>query len=304
LDAIAAESSPDDMVRDYAFNQTIYRFGVRTTEPWYNSGVGSPPIDRIEGQEFSVGLGAIHSLTNTDRALYWLGDDKAIYRVSGGINERISDDGISNTIEGMSDYSDAIGYAFTLEGQDFYLITFPAGNRTFVLNEKLGVHGWFELSSGTTGDAYSGTSLAEVYGKSIIANRGQLFELALNEYTENSDVMLRSRTGLPITRKNIPSPIKGRRIKISSLEFIMEQGIGLISGQGEAPRMLLELSFDGGRSFAHSQWVELGRMGEHTLEVVADVIASADEIIPRITISDAVPVSIFAASVDIKAVAR
>ena len=304
LDAVAAESSPDNLVRDYAFNQTIYRFGLRTTEPWYNSGVGSPPIDRIEGQEFSVGLGAIHSLTNTDRALYWLGDDKAVYRVAGGINERISDDGLSNTIDGMQSFSDAIGYAFTLEGQDFYLITFPTGNRTFVLNEKLGVNGWFELSSGTTGDSYSGTSLVEVYGKSIVANKGALFELSLNEYTEDSDVMLRSRTGLPITRKNIPSPIKGRRIKISSLEFIMEQGIGLISGQGEVPRMLLELSFDGGRSFAHSQWVDLGRQGEHTIEVVADVIASADEIIPRITISDPVHVSISAATVDIKAVAR
>ena len=47
LDAIGAESSPDKLVRDYAFNQTIYRFGTRTTEPWYNSGVGQPPIDRL-----------------------------------------------------------------------------------------------------------------------------------------------------------------------------------------------------------------------------------------------------------------
>jgi len=304
LDGIGAESSPDNLVRDYAFNQTLYRFGVRTTEPWYNSGVGSPPIDRIEGQEFSVGLGAIHSLTNTDNALYWLGDDKAIYRVAGGVEQRISDDGISNAIENMGIISDAFGYALTLQGMDFYVITFPSGNKTFMLNERLGINGWTELSSGTNGDAYSGTSLLQVYGRNIVATRGKLFELSLNEYTENSDVMLRSRTGLPITRKNIPSGIKGRRIKISSIEFIMEQGIGLITGQGEDPRMLLELSIDGGRSFAHSQWVRLGRLGENTLEVVADVIIGADEIIPRITISDAVPVSFSATQVDIKAVGR
>lgn len=51
LDAIGAESSPDKLVRDYVFNQTDYRFGVRTLEPWYNSGVGSPPIDRIDGAQ-------------------------------------------------------------------------------------------------------------------------------------------------------------------------------------------------------------------------------------------------------------
>ena len=304
LDGIGAESSPDNLVRDYAFNQTLYRFGVRTTEPWYNTGVGSPPIDRIDGQEFSIGLAAIHSLTNTDNALYWLGDDHAIYRVSGGMHQRISDDGISNTIEKMAVVSDAFGYALTLQGMDFYVITFPSGNKTFMLNEVLGVNGWSELTSGTNGDAYSGTSLVEVYGKNIVARKGELLELSLNEYTENSDVMLRQRTGLPITRKNIPSPIKGRKIKISRIDFIMEQGVGLITGQGKVPRMLLELSFDGGRSYAHSQWVELGRMGQNTIEVIADVLASGYEIVPRITISDPVPVSIFSTTVDIKAVAK
>jgi hypothetical protein len=303
LDAIAAESDPDSLVRDYAFNQTIYRFGTRTTEPWYVSGVGSPPIDVIEGQQFSVGLGAIHSLTNTDKALYWLGDDKAIYRVSGGINERISDDGISNSIENMATINDALGYTFTLQGMDFYLITFPSENKSFLLNERLGVNGWTTLTSDEA-LAYSGTASLSIYNKTYVCSGGKLLTLELDEYTQDSDVMFRRRTGLPITRKNFPSPIKGRRIKISSIEFIMEQGVGLLTGQGENPRMLLELSFDSGRTFAHSQWVELGRLGEHTLEVNADVIASADEITPRVTITDPVPFSFSATSVDIKAVAR
>lgn len=303
LDAIAAESNPDKLVRDYAFNQTIYRFGIRTTEPWYVSESRHPPMDVIDGQQFSVGLGAIHSLNNTDRALYWLGDDKAIYRVSGGINERISDDGISNTIEEMTTINDAIGNTFTLQGMDFYLITFPTENRSFLLNEKLGVNGWTELVSGES-SAYSGTSFLTIYDKNYVMSGGSLLTLELDTYTDNSDVMFRRRTMNPITRKNIPSPVKGRRIKISSIEFIMEQGIGLMTGQGEAPRMMLELSIDGGRSFAHSQWVELGRLGEHTLNVIADMLVSADEITPRITISDPVPIAISAANVDIKAVAR
>lgn len=303
LDAIGAESSPDKLVRDYAFNQTIYRFGTRTTEPWYVSGVGSPPIDVIEGQQFSVGLGAIHSLTKTDRALYWLGDDKAIYRVSGGINERISDDGISNSIEEMTTISDAFGYTFTLQGMDFYLITFPSENKTFLLNESLGVNGWTELRSGEF-DAYSGTSSLSVYNKTYIGVGGKWLTLELNTFTADTDTIFRRRTMLPITRKNIPSNIKGRKIQISNIEFVVEQGMGLITGQGERPRMLLELSMDGGRTFAHSQWVELGQLGEYSLEVDGDMMIVADEIIPRITVTDPVPFSISAGFVDIKAVAR
>lgn len=304
LDAIGAESSPDNLVRDYVFDQTIYRFGVRTTEPWYNSGTGNPPIDRIEGQQFSVGLGAIHSAANTDNAIYWLGDDKCIYRVSGGIHERVSDDGISNTLEEMTKVDDAFGLTFTLQGQDFYLISFPSGDKTFLLNEKLGVNGWTELSSGNDFGIYSGTSALTVYNKTYIGSRGKLFTLELDTYTQDTDVTFRRRTMLPITRKSIASAVRGRKIQISSLEFIMEQGVGLLTGQGEAPRMLLELSLDGGRSFAHSQWVEIGRLGEHTLPIVADMMIVADEIIPRITITDPVPVTIYAGEVDIKAVAR
>ena len=302
LDGIGAESSPDDLVRDYVFNQTIYRFGKRTTEPWYNSEVGRPPIDRIEGQEFSVGLGAINSVANTDNAIYWLGDDKAIYRVSGGINQRISDDATSNAIELMSKFDDAFGYTFTLQGQDFYLITFPSESRTYVINEKLGVNGWFELTSGLDDSIYSGTSLLQVYDKNIIARNGKLLELSLDEFTQDTDTMIRERITSSINGDLLG--VKGQRMKMSRVEFIMEQGVGLITGQGENPRIMVEFSIDGGRSFETGAWVEIGRAGEHTLRVEWYQMISFTDLILRITMSDPVPLNIYSAAIDVKLVGR
>lgn len=302
LNAIGAESNPDKLVRDYVFNQTIYRFGVKTTEPWYNTDDGTPPIDRIDGQQFSIGLVAINSLTNTDRALYWLGDDHAVYRVSGGINERISDDGLSNTIERMSVIDDAFGYAITLQGQDFYIITFPSEGRTFVVNESLGKNGWFELRS-FPNLAYSGTSAILIYGKTFIASRGKLLTLELDTYTQDSDTMSRERIGLPITRKNVPrAGIKGRALHLSRMEFVVETGVGLITGQGESPQMMVDFSIDGGDSFIDEQWVDLGKLGERVLNVQADVNIVADEIIPRIRISDPVSLTISSTLIDVKEV--
>ena len=304
LDAIGAESNPDKLVRDYVFNQTIYRFGVKTTEPWYNTDTGKPPIDRIDGQQFSIGLGAIHSLTNTDRALYWLGDDHAIYRVSGGINERISDDGLSNTIERMTKIDDAHAYAITLQGQDFYIINFPSENRTFAVNESLGKAGWFELRS-FKDQSYSATSALLIYGKTYLASRGKWLTLELDEYTQDSDVTIRERIGLPITRKNVPpAGIKGRALHLSRVEFVVETGIGLITGQGEDPKLIVDFSTDGGVSFADEQWVDLGRLGDRVLNVQADVNIVADEIIPRVRISDPVPLTISATLIDVKEVRR
>ena len=221
LNAVGAESNPDNLVRDYVFNQTIYRFGTRTTELWYNSGVGKPPIDRIEGRMFSVGLGAIHSLTNTDNALYWLGDDNSIYRTTGNQEERISDDGLTNTLSLMAKTDDAHGHSFSFQGQDFYMITFPSGGRTYVINEALGKAGWFNLASTNLSTIYSGTSIIDVYGKNIVVNGGKLLELALDEYTQDSDVMIRQRITSTIDASVVGLP-KGTRIKMSRLKFIME----------------------------------------------------------------------------------
>jgi len=262
LDAVGAESSPDDLVRDFVYDQTIYRFGKRTCELWYNTGVGRPPIDRIEGQAFTVGLAAIHSIANTDNAIYWLGDDRAIYRTVGDAKERISDDGISNHLESFNTIDDAIGYTFTLQGQDFYLITFPTENKTFLVNESLGKNGWVNLSSGVSEDAYSGTSFANAYGKNLVFNNGSLLELKLDEYTQDSDTLIRERILASINSDILG--VKGRAIKFSRLELIMEQGIGLITGQGEDPKIIVEYSIDGGRSFASGGFVSVGRAGEHT----------------------------------------
>ena len=77
LDAASAESKPDKLIRAYAFKQNVYMFGERTVEPYWNRDSGNPPLFRIDGQIFEIGLGAIHSVSNTDQFLYWLGDDGA-----------------------------------------------------------------------------------------------------------------------------------------------------------------------------------------------------------------------------------
>ena len=138
LNIIGEETLPDDLVRDFVFDQIIYRCGVRSIVAWWNNPALTPPIERLEGRVFQTGLAAINSIARTDESFYWLGDDFAIYRSSAGAKQRISTDAISNAISKYSKVDDAIGNTFTLEGQNFYMITFPSGNKTFVINELLG----------------------------------------------------------------------------------------------------------------------------------------------------------------------
>jgi hypothetical protein len=304
LNIIGEETLPDDLVRDYVFDEVIYRCGVRSIVGWYNSGVGSPPIEKLQGRIFTVGLAAIHSIAETDQAFYWLGDDFAIYRAAAGVEQRISTDTISNEIQKYSDVSDAIANTFTFEGQNFYQITFPSENKTFVVNESLGVNGWFELSSGVNQPLdtlkYQGQSIISAYGKNIVADAdsGDIYELDFDTYTNNGEPLQRIRVTQSVNGDLLGA--KGKRVQMSAVKFIMETGVGLIDGQGDTPRIMIEYSDDGGRSWSAGSWPEVGRLGEFTLQVEFFDLGTFYDRIFRISTTDPVNYSLYSATIDLR----
>ena len=304
LNAAAAESQPDDLLRAYAYQQSAYMMGDRSCEPWWNTGTGNPPLERIDGQIFEVGCAAIHSLAHSDEYLYWLGDDNAIYQASGGSKRRVSSSAINHAIQGYDVISDAFGYTFTFEGINFYLLTFPTANATWCLNETLGDKGWFQVSSGTTGGKYQGSSLVNVYGKNYVADatNGSLYELDLDTYTNNGEVIQRRRVTSSVNGKLLGQP--GKRVQMSRLEIIMESGTGLISGQGDVPSLMVDISYDGGRSYVKKGFVKVGQLGESTLRVELFCLDSFYDAIFRITASDPVPFELYSAVIDVRLAGR
>ena len=97
---------------------------------------------------------------------------------------------------------------------------------------------------------------------------------------------------------------KGARVQMSKFEFIMEAGTGLISGQGEDPRILIEASYDGGKTFNHIGWPRVGRLGENTMRVELYNLASFYDCIFRITTTDPVSYSIYSGTIDLKFAGR
>jgi hypothetical protein len=302
LNIIGEESLPDNMVRDYIFDDIIYRASERSIVAWYNSGVGNPPIEKLQGRIFQVGLAAINSIDRTDDALYWLGDDFSIYQSSAGAKLKISTDAISNEIQGYSTVSDAIANTFTIDGINFYCINFPSGGKTFVLNETLGQQGWFELSSGTNGGNYQGASFLGCYGKTFVADvsNGNVYTLDAKTYTNNGDSIKRVRTTGSVNSE--PFGVNGKMTQMSKAKFIMESGVGLISGQGEDPRIMVEYSDDGGYTWKHGSWPRVGRLGERTLQIEFYNLTKFYDRIFRISTTDPVSYSIFSATIDLRLV--
>jgi hypothetical protein len=304
LNIIGEETLPDDLVRDYVFDEVIYRCGVRSIVGWYNSGVGSPPIEKLQGRVFTVGLAAIHSIAETDEAFYWLGDDHSIYRASAGRKERVSTDAISNQISKFDTVSDAVGNVMTFEGQNFYCLTFPSENKTFIISEELGENGWFEISSGTSDGKYQGSSFISAYGKIFVADEanGNIYDLDLETYTNNNEELQRTRVTQSVNGDLLNS--KGKRVQMSELKIIMETGVGLVSGQGEDPRIMIEYSDDGGQTWSAGSWPRVGRMGEFTLQVYFYNLGSFYDRMFRLSTTDPVSYSLFSATIDLRLAGR
>ncbi|MCZ6897637.1 MAG: hypothetical protein O7D95_02860 [Betaproteobacteria bacterium] len=296
LDFATAESNADDLIRVYTFNQSLYLYGEKTIEPWFNSGVGRPPYDRIDGGIITVGLAARMSLNNNDNFMYFLGDDRKVYRISSiSQAQSVSNIALSNEFESYTTVSDAIGFNFTIQGQNFYQLNFPEEDRTWVFSES--VSQWFEL--GDTGRELS-NSHAFAYGKNLVGDFSgpNIYEMDVNTFDINGASQIRIRDTGPLHGGLLGAP--GNEIELNRFELILERGVGLISGQGSDPIIILQLSIDGGRTFGTEIWEHIGKSGEFLQKVQWNGLGRASEFIARIKSSDPVPYCIHGANADIE----
>jgi len=305
LNAIGEESHPDNLVRDYTFESILYRFGDRSTVPWYNNpSFQFPPFARVEGQYISIGLAAIHAVSNTRDFLYWLGSDKQIYRTRGGQEQVISSAAISGAIQGYSVVSDAFMEVFTIDNKQMVMITFPTEDVTWCLNEELGVDGWFNLTSGINDVAYNAGSIVEVYGKVRIGDskNGKMYDLDFNTYNQGGNPWKRRRV-LGSVNGDIFGQ-KGKRVQMSRIEFIIETGTGLLTGQGDDPVIMLEYSTDGARSWQVGDWLKIGRQGEFDIRLEWWSLISFYDLIIRLSTTDAIALNVYSAAIDLRLAGR
>lgn len=297
-----AESSPDDTIRVFAFRERVYIFGAGgpygSTETWYNSGTGNPPFARVNGGTMNVGLAAIHSVAATDDYCYFLGDDRRVYRFSSHQPQNVTSIAISHQFDLIGDLSDCIASIYSIEGQSFYVITSPSGNKTFAFNEQSSA--WFNLSTGADEDRYIGEEFIECYGKRLISSKsdGGVYELNLTTFTDNADVKIQERVFGPINGTAMGAD--GERLLMSWFDLVMQTGVGAVTGQGENPQLMVSASFDGGKSWTNEDDVLIGRQGAGRIKARWDHCESFYDCFIKIRCSDPVFLSLFSGAIGLK----
>ena len=297
LNYATAESKADELLRPYVHDQIVHMMGTETIEGWWNSGVGNPPFDRIEGSIQQVGLGALHSVASSDDFVYFLGHNNQAYALSNSQAVPISTQAIAREFSSYSLVSDAHGACFNIDGQWFWRLSFPTAEKTFIYPEG---GEWFQLSSGTDGGTSIQSSYAFAHRKHLVGDTvsGNIYELDPDTYTENGAPMVRIRDTGPLHGGLFGQD--GKDIEINRFELILQTGVGELSGQGLAPVVMLSVSTDGGNTFGAEMWGGIGRSGKFQHKVEWGPLGSAESWILRVRTSDPVYYSLHSAAADIE----
>jgi hypothetical protein len=292
-DIANAEGDPDNLVSLISNHRELWLFGAKTTEVWYNSGQDIP-FNRFEGAFLERGCAAVFSVAEDFNTVFWLAEDRIIYRAIGYTPERISQYGIEEAIRKYSTISDAQAFIYTMGGHKFYVLTFPAEDATWVYDITTGL--WHERQSIGIG-RWRASTYVNVYGKHLVGDfeQGRIGELDLDTYQEYGATMQGQATG-PVVYAD------RQRIFHRRFELDIEAGVGLTSGQGSDPQVWLDYSDDGGHTWsARKPFRSMGKIGAYGQRLRWLRLGQSRQRIYRLTVSDPVKRSFIAAHLDAEA---
>ena len=274
---------PDKTIKMISDHGELFAFGEHGTDVWYNSGNADFPFDRNDSAAIERGCKARWSVVRDDNTLFFLGDDLLVYRMSGYTPQRISDISIETALSSYNDADlvNAEGFVYTDHGHKFYQITIP-NNETWVYD--VATNEWhnkkhFDLST------HHAFGYVYCFGKHLIMDRrnnGQVHEMSRDYYDDNGTTLRSERTSSFVTDED-------RRLRWKRVKIAMETGVGLTSGQGSDPIIMLRVSDDRGRTFKNEKQLKFGEGGKYKKQVIKRHLGSSRHRQIEIAVTDPVP---------------
>jgi len=302
LDFASAEGAPDLLISLLVNQREIWLAGTNSVEVFFDSGNADFPFERIQGAFIEQGCAAKFSLVKSSTNVYWLSaDDRGqgmAVRAVGYQPQRISTHAEEFAWAQYSRIDDAIAYTYQQEGHSFYVVTFPTGNATWVYDESTQL--WHERAWRNPADAslnrHRSNCQMAFAGKIIVGDweNGNLYALSLDAYDDNGAI-------LPAIRQAPHFASGDNTWMIFDRWWLdMETGIGLVTGQGSDPQVMIEWSDDGGHTFPNQQWVSAGKVGEYRRRAVLRRGGKSRDRVWRATITDPVKRVLIGAGANIR----
>ena len=236
------------MAVNYAY---IWLWGSQTAEVWQNLGTFPFPFAPVPNGFLTNGTAARFSSAGLGTDVMWLQanaqGDAMVLRSEGLSGVRVSTHAMEYAMQGYASVSDAVAFTYQDQGHEFYVLTFPSANVTWVYDTSTQM--WHQRGFWNAPlnqfDAYRPLFHAQVFNLHLVGDRltGTLYTMASDLYTEVDGAGIRRLRACPHVVRN------QRQVTYPQLIVLLQTGIGLAgSGQGSDPECLLRYSNDAGQT--------------------------------------------------------
>lgn len=263
LDIASKIGGPDQIVAIASIHRELWIVGQLTSEVWFNSGGVDFPFERLPGVFLDHGMLRGYTLAQADVSLFWLSRDRQgqmmVFRTEGYAALRISNHALEYEMRTYTEVRDAIGFCYQLEGQTFYVLTFPTADKTWVFDMSTGVwhqRGWTD-GNGVL-HRHRANCATNVYNQVVCGDHtnGRLYRWDMDVYTDD---------GAPIRRvRALPHIVQdGKRISVDGIMADMQMGDVPELQDSDGPEVLLRYSTNGGGDFSNTITMPFSRTGDY-----------------------------------------
>lgn len=292
------DASTDQLVGVVESKEELWLVGERTTEIWYDAGGQYFPFQRLVGTMLQVGCKAVGSIarfaSGGQDGLIWFGrsdrGENVVVKTQGFGTVVVTTPAVSDAIATYTTTSDAIGYTYQEDGHEFYVLTFPSADVTWVYDgsqppelawhQRLSYDPYAQAFHRHRSNCYMNFAGMRVVGD---YQNGTLYQLTRSAYTDAGWPLYAKRRAPHVWNKE-----DRERVFMASLQVDFAPGQGNASGFGSNPQATLRISRDGGATFGQPVNAPLGQIGNFRNRTIWRKLGMSRDAVFEISVMDPV----------------
>ncbi len=269
LSFASQQMATDTTIGVAALNNQLAFFGTASVEFWSpntNAGPTDPAFTPNLSSSFQRGCAARDTIAYADNSLFWVGDNRVVYRV-GNVPQRISSSSIEDKLRQCATIGACTAFVATFEGHEFYVLNI-AGVGSYAYDiSRIGT------TAGAYGDSYERGEWSEwrSYGRAQFRGRCAAVwqgQVLIGDDTTSDIGAMQVGTwtdyGGPIERiASAFIKIEEGAPRCDSLVLHAVMGVGNPVDPGSQPVAELRWSDDQGRTFHNWRAAPLGVQGRY-----------------------------------------